>query len=148
MDIGKALKTEMARIGQKQAKQAVAAPNRRAAELRRLVAKLRRRVDQLEKLVKEQGTAKAPAQKIVSDADLKNKRVWFSGAGIRSLRKRLRLSQVEMAKLCGVTQKAVSNWETQKGKLTIRSATKKALLGARAMSARQAKAALGGKKKK
>ena len=147
MDIGKTLKTEMARIGQKEAKKAVAAPNKRAAELRRLVADLRRRVDHLEKTLKLALTAKAPARKAQEEAGVKAERVWFTGAGVRALRKRMKLSQKELAALCGVTQKAVSNWETAQGKLTLRAATKNALVGARTMSAKQAKAALGGKKK-
>ena len=139
-DIGKAIKDEMARIAQREARKITAAPSRKAAELRRLVADLRRRVTRLEKAAK----ATPASQTSVADPaqEQSGKRIWFTGAGVTSLRKRLGLTQNEMGRLCGVSQKNVSTWEKRKGKLNLRSATKEKLMSVRGINKTQARAVL------
>jgi DNA-binding transcriptional regulator YiaG len=145
MDIGKALKNEIARIAQREAKKMAAAPNKKAAELRHLVASLRRRCDRLEKAVKANTAVVAQSENANEKADTrtdKAPKAWFTGAGVRSLRKKLRLSQAEMGRLCGVTQNCICLWEAKKSKLPLRNATREALTRARGMSMTQAKQAL------
>ena len=137
-DLAKTIKDEIARIARREAKKEAAAPAKRAAELRRLVADLRRRVDRLEK-------DPAPESKTPEPPDPdKAERAWFTGAGVRALRQKLKLSQKELGRLCGVTPKAVISWEKTAGKIAMRTASKQALLGLRAMGARQAKETLEG----
>jgi DNA-binding transcriptional regulator YiaG len=67
------------------------------------------------------------------------KKVRFTSKGIRSLRKRLRLSQVEFGKLVGTTAHSVFLWEKKEGGLKLRDKTREALLSIRELGAREAK---------
>lgn len=69
-------------------------------------------------------------------------RQWFLGKGIRSMRKKLKLSQVELGKLAGVTPQAVMLWESKSGRLRLRRATEAKLQGVRGMGLREARQAL------
>ncbi|HKL20752.1 MAG TPA: helix-turn-helix domain-containing protein, partial [Tichowtungia sp.] len=66
------------------------------------------------RLEKLEGAVPKPEQ----DSD----RAWITDAGVRSMRKRLKLSQKEFARLAGVSLPTVANWESpkNKGKLNIR----------------------------
>ena len=68
--------------------------------------------------------------------------VRLSGRGIRSLRRKLSLSQVDFGRLIGVTAKAIVNMEKKQGALAVRKVTKAAILGIRGLGAREAKAKL------
>jgi len=63
----------------------------------------------------------------------------FTGKGMKSLRKRLRLSAAGFARLLGVTGQSVYNWEHSNGPLRLRKATRTAVLKSRGMGAREAK---------
>ncbi len=80
----------------------------------------------------------APA---VSEAPSKGKG-WISGKGVRSLRLSLGLSHQEFAKLLGVGHNTTYKWESKPGMLPLRDNTKAALMAARQMGAREAKAKL------
>jgi DNA-binding transcriptional regulator YiaG len=78
-----------------------------------------------------------------------DKRGWISGKGIRSLRKKLGLSQADFARLVGVSHISVYQWEKKAKTLTLRGATKAKVFAVRGIGAREAKARLaemGGKK--
>ena len=135
-DIARTIKDETARIARREARKEAAAPAKRAAELRRLVADLRRRVDRLEK-------DPAPESETLATPEPgQAERTWFTGAGVRSLRRKLKLSQKELGRLCNVTPKAVISWEKTGGKIAMRTASRQALLGLRGMGARRARARL------
>jgi DNA-binding transcriptional regulator YiaG len=68
-----------------------------------------------------------------------SKRARLTSKGIRRLRKRLGLSQAELAKLVGASTQTVHMWETKKGPLRLRGNTLAAVLSAREMGAREAK---------
>jgi DNA-binding transcriptional regulator YiaG len=75
----------------------------------------------------------------------------LTSRGIRSLRKKLRLSQADFGKLLGTTPHAVYLWEKKEGALSLRDKTKAAILSIRGLGAREARAKLveiGGKHKK
>ena len=63
----------------------------------------------------------------------------MTGKGIRSLRKKLSLSQAEFGRLIGVTPQAVVNMEKKQGPLAVRKVTRAAILAVRGMGAREAK---------
>ena len=63
---------------------------------------------------------------------------------VKQLRAKLGISQVEMAALLGVTSQSISNWERRDGDLSLRRATKVALLNLKAMGKRSALAQLMG----
>jgi transcriptional regulator with XRE-family HTH domain len=76
---------------------------------------------------------------------------WVTGQGVRALRKKLKLTQAELAMLVGVSAQSVTTWEGKKGKLSLRPATLKEVLAVRTMgvgAARQKLALLGGSLKK
>jgi DNA-binding transcriptional regulator YiaG len=68
--------------------------------------------------------------------------MWVNRQGIRSLRRRLGLTQTQLAKLLGVSNLTVSGWERGKGKLQLRARTRAAILSARGLGAREAQARL------
>jgi DNA-binding transcriptional regulator YiaG len=60
----------------------------------------------------------------------------LTSKGIRSLRRKLRLSQFDFGKLLGTTAHAVYLWEKKQGPLRLRDKTKAALLSIRGLGAR------------
>ncbi|MDA0578465.1 MAG: helix-turn-helix domain-containing protein [Verrucomicrobia bacterium] len=137
------LRQEIARIARKEAKSLVAPVKKPSGKLRSFVADLKRRVASLEKTngqlmsrlakleVSQPGSTESP-----------DKRGWISGKGIRSLRKRLGLSQADFARLVGVSSISVYQWESKKGMLTFRGGTKAKVFAVRGIGAREAKARL------
>ena len=69
-------------------------------------------------------------------------RLRISGKGVRSLRQKLGLSQEAFAKLVGVSPNCVYQWESKPGMLRLRANTRAAVLAARGLGAREAKAKL------
>ena len=137
-----ALKAEIARIARKEAK-ALTAPLRKPANATRLtLADLKRRVAALEK---ENKRLSASLSKIPQQAPAEEPakaKGWVSGKGILSMRRKLGLSQEAFAKLVGVSPSAVYNWERKSGMLRLRSKTQAAVMAARKLGSREAKAKL------
>jgi DNA-binding transcriptional regulator YiaG len=69
-----------------------------------------------------------PAPTFSEDA---NDKGWISGKGVKAMRKKMGVSQKELAKLTGVSTSAVVQWERKKGVLKLRDTTKKAIMGVR-----------------
>ena len=147
-NVAQALKAEITRLARKEAKAAVAPIRRPSVRLRKDAADLKRRMALMEKETKAmQALLKKleAAQPAVPETE---KKEWISGKGIKSLRKRLGLSQAELAKLVGVTEQAVSKWEQKRGMLKLRESTKKAVFSIRGIGAREARKRLEEMKKK
>ena len=75
-------------------------------------------------------------------AGQKGERQWFLAKGVRSMRRKLKLSQAELGKLAGVTPQAVMLWESKTGRLRLRAATESKLQAVRGMGIREARQAL------
>jgi DNA-binding transcriptional regulator YiaG len=139
-NLAKTLKEEISRIARHEAKLAVTPIRKPTIRLRRDVAELKARLASLEKANKElsalvakiQGAQPEPAPEAADKG-------WISGKGIKSLRKRLGLSQAEFAKLVGVSDQGVYQWESKSGMLKLRNATKAAVFAVRGIGAREAK---------
>ena len=121
-NVMKALKSEIARIARSEINAALKPIKSVNASQRKYIADLRRRIDALEKekkqLVRKVADAVPDAGEPAGEAA---DRGWITAAGVRSMRKRLRLSQKAFADLAGVSLPTVSKWESQeKGKLSIR----------------------------
>ncbi len=120
----KELKAEISRIARSEIKIALAPIKSVNAAQRKYIADLRRQMNDLEKENKglarqiEKLGAAVPQPEPEEDAG----RAWITTAGIRSMRKRLKLSQKAFADLAGVSLPTVANWESSKntGKLKIR----------------------------
>jgi DNA-binding transcriptional regulator YiaG len=143
-NVMKVLRDEITRLARKEVKASVTKVHKPTVQLKHDVAALKRIVATLEKdnrrlqavvaqVVKTQ-PAPAPA-----DAD----KARLTGKGIRSLRRKLRVSQADFGRLIGVTAQAVVNMEKKSGALAVRKGTRAAILAIRGMGAREAKAKLG-----
>ena len=123
-NVMKELKSEISRIARSEIKTALDPVKSVNAAQRKYIADLRRQVNELEKETKalarqieKLGTA-LPQPEPEEDTG----RAWITAAGIRSMRKRLKLSQKAFADLAGVSLPTVALWESpkNKGKLNIR----------------------------
>lgn len=122
-NIMKELKSEIARIARGEIKIALAPIKAVNASQRKYIADLRRQIADLEKANKnfERQLEKLGAA-VPQPEPEESGRAWITAAGVRSMRKRLRLSQKAFAELVGVSLPTVVNWESPKseGKLRIR----------------------------
>jgi DNA-binding transcriptional regulator YiaG len=122
-NVMRVLKEEISRIARSEVNAALKPIKSVNASQRKYIAELRRRVDALEKEKKQlvRAVSKAvPAQQEATSEEAS--RSWISGAGIRAMRKRLKLSQKAFAELARVSLPTVVLWEASKnsGKLNIR----------------------------
>ena len=133
-------KQEVIRLARKEAKAAVAPVRKPSVAARSAIADLKRRVAALERDNRRLGAlvAKIP-QPQVESAKAKG---WITGKGMRSFRKKLRLTGQEFAKLLGVSMMTVYQWERKNGALRVRDTTRAAILAVRGLGAREAKARL------
>jgi DNA-binding transcriptional regulator YiaG len=153
LNVVKILKAEIARISKREAKSATQGIGKSNTWLRKVVADLRMRVVLLEKENKHLGaTVKKYQVESPQESDQEeSSKARFTSRGIRSLRRRLRLSQADFGKLLGTTPYAVYLWEKKEGALRLRDKTKAALFSIRGLGAREAREKLlelGGKIKK
>lgn len=138
-NIAKVLKDEMARIARREANNAVAPARKPAAGFKRTAAELKRKVAALEKEVKALRKAVAGNRPAAPAAEAVAEKARLTAKGMRSLRRKLRLSGQEFAQLVGVTGQAVYAWEKGTGPLKVRSKTRAAILAIRGIGAREAK---------
>ena len=142
-NIMSALKSEISRLSRKEAKQVVAPVQRASANYRGLIAGLRKQLDALQNEVAALRRVAPKADKAVLAKQAPEGRFWISGKGVKTLRKRLGLTQAQFGKLAGVTPNAVVLWEGKKGKIRLRKVTAGALQGLRGIGKRQAAEMLG-----
>lgn len=139
-NIAKILKAEIARISRKEAKGATQGIGKSNTWLRKIVADLKRRVLLLEKenrrLVATMKKHQIESPQKVDQEETSRARL--TSRGIRSLRRKLRLSQLDFGKLLGTTAHSVYLWERKEGALRLRDKTKAALLSIRGLRAREA----------
>jgi len=143
-NVAKVLKDEIARISRKEIRNAAGGLGKSQAGIRKSIGDLKKRIATLEKEIKrlaaEAGKQRAPSvEKLPEQKD----KARVTSKTIRSLRKRLGLSQAQFAKLVGVAEQSVYLWEKKEGPLKLRDKTKAALLSIRGMGAGEAKEKLG-----
>ncbi len=148
MSIMNELKAEITRLSRKEIKKELEPVKRVNAAQRGLIANLRRDVTALQKEVARlQKAAGKPAVPAAPEAD-GTKGFWMSGKGVRSLRKRLGITQIELSKLAEVSHQSIVRWEKTAGKIPFRKKeTPAKMQQIRAMDKRTAWAALGKKRK-
>jgi DNA-binding transcriptional regulator YiaG len=140
-NIAKVLKTEIMRISRKEAKGATQGIGKSNTWLRKTVADLKKRLLLLEKENKRLVAAMRKDQ-VESPQKLdqeEGKKARLTSRGIRSLRKKLRLSQLDFGKLLGTTAHCVYLWEKKEGALSLRDRTKAAILSIRGLGAGEAR---------
>ena len=121
-NIMSALKSEISRLARKEAKQVVAPVKKASVTYRGLIAGLRKQLDALQGEVATLRRAAPKAEKALAATQEPQGRFWISGKGVKSLRKRLGLTQAQFGKLVGVTPNAVVLWEAKTGTLRLRKA--------------------------
>lgn len=139
------LKEEIRRLARREIRISLARSRKEIATLRRGLAEVRARfvtAEAARKVLAKTVAAVRPVAGAAVDAEVDPG--WFSSKGIRSLRKRLRVTQAQFARLAGVTSQAVYTWERggARGKLRLRKQTAAALAGLRGLGAKDAKARL------
>ena len=143
MNMAKVLKDEFTRIARRVSKAGIAPIHRTTIDARHHIASLKRRVAVLEKTNRELLAAVADLVAAVPErAPAAADTARITSKGVRSLRRKLRLSRIAFGRLLGVSQQAVYMWERKNGALKVRATTKAAIVAARGLGAREAKARL------
>ncbi|HKL21066.1 MAG TPA: helix-turn-helix domain-containing protein [Tichowtungia sp.] len=117
----KELKAEIIRLARKEIKQELepikrvnAAQRGYIADLRREITELQKEINLLKKVMPEEEV------KAVEEKKDTPSRFWITGKGVVSLRKRLDLTQAELAALAGVSAQSITKWEKEEGKIPFR----------------------------
>ena len=138
-NIAKVMKDEIQRIARKETKFSASILHKTNIILKKSVAELKKELSamkqQVRQLVKIQDKQQKLEPEVKSEAVDKLR---FSAKGIRSLRRKLKLSQADFAKLMGVSGLAVYQWERKEGKLALRQATKMKLAEIRNLGRKEA----------
>jgi len=148
----KSFKEEVSRLARKEARAAVAPIRKLSGATHSALADLKRRVAALEKESRRLSTLLAkrlnPANPVNPVEEQGRTAGRITGKGIRSLRRKLRLSGEQFGRLLNVSGPAVYAWEKRNGPLCVRQSTRTAILSIRTLGAREAKARLQEKPKK
>ena len=135
-NVMKELKSEITRLARKEIKQEISPARKAIVTQRGLIAELRRQVNAMQKELNALKKAVPSPDTSVLAKEPKG-RFWMTGQGVKALRKRLGLTQSVFGKLAGVSNAAVVNWESHKGKINFRKATAGALQGLRGKGKRE-----------
>ena len=147
MSIMNELKAEIRRLSRKEIRKELEPVKRVNATQRGLIANLRRDVTELQKEVARLQKAAGKSVPAVEESE-EDTRFWMSGKGVRSLRKRLGITQIELSKLADVSHQSIVRWEKTAGKIPFRKKeTPAKMQQIRAMDKRTAWEALGKKRK-
>jgi DNA-binding transcriptional regulator YiaG len=131
------------RISRKEAKSATQGIGKSTDWLKKTVADLKKRVLSLEKENKRLiAVTKKYQVESPQKPDEETTKARLTSKGIRSLRRKLRLSQLDFGKLVGATTGAVYLWEKKEGALNLRDKTRQALLSIRGRRAGEARTKL------
>ena len=137
------LKSEISRLARREAKQVVAPVQKASANYRGLIAALRKQIDALQSEVASLRRAVPKTEKVLRASQEPAGRFWISGKGVKTLRKRLGLTQAQFGNLVGVSAVTVVKWEAHEGKVNLRKAAAGKLQGLRGIGKRQAAEMLG-----
>jgi DNA-binding transcriptional regulator YiaG len=137
-NIGSVLKEEISRLSRREIRRETAMMRRASVAYRHDIAALKRKVMELERSTAH--LAKAVASQPAQAAQAPDRPMRFAPKGLKSLRERLGLSQAKFAKLIGVSDQSMYNWE--RGKSRPRKEQIAAIAGVRGLGKREAQARL------
>lgn len=138
------IKSEIVRLARREMRQNFVPLNRDVRSMKTTISQLRKAVLSLQRFVAQQEKA-MKAQKTVLEAPPEEvKKARFSPRLMKTLRKRLGVTQREMATLAGVTVGAIYQWE--KGIFEPRGEKKRVLVALRKLRRREARKLLEEKK--
>jgi len=133
------LRDEISRLSRREIRKQVTPLRKAAATHRREIAALKRQVVDLQRKAKAMAKTAANAPRATSPAESPSPQR-FVAKGLRSLRARLGFSAPELARLMGVSDQSVYNWELKK--TTPRKEQLAVLAGIRALGKREARSRL------
>ena len=143
-DIAKVLKEEITRLARKEIRVQTASLSKDNRELRRAISKLKKELAAVQVKINRCFDKPATSQKGESSPTegkkISHRRI--TAKGLRSLRKRLKLSQKDFAILAGVSGQAVYQWERKDGALRLRNTTRQAISKMHNMGVNEARANL------
>ncbi len=138
-NIGSMLKEEITRLARKETRSQLEALRKASGQYRRDIAELKRQLAKLGRdTARIQKTGAGRAATTPSEVDASGLR--FTAKGLPSQRKRLGVSAAEYAKLVGVSQQSIYNWES--GATRPRPAQIAILASLRGLGKREARARL------
>lgn len=121
-NIAQVLKDEIQRLARKEIKQAIVPLIKSNSSLKKTITDHKRRLATLEKknkkLLSQQSKIQKQSQAEVPDQEAGD--IWIYAKGIKTIRKRLGISQAELGKLTGASMQAVTLWEKKTGRIKIR----------------------------
>jgi len=138
------IRSEIVRLAKREMRKITIPLGRDVRSLKGTVSQLRKTVSVLEKFAARQGSERASEKSKLQATPEEVKSSRFSPRLIRALRKRLGITQKELANLAGVTVGAIYQWE--KGIFDPRGDKKATLIGLRKLGRRDVKQLLGEKK--
>ena len=140
-NIALVLKEEIRRVARKEIRLATDSLKKENARLRKALSEVRKQLAELEKQHKKI-VRTAPSGHPAPPVETENNRNWVTAKGIRSMRKKMQITQAEFAQLLGVSAQSVTTWERKDGKLNLRNNTRTAVAQLRGTGAREARAQL------
>jgi DNA-binding transcriptional regulator YiaG len=120
--LAQTIKDEIRRISRREIGRALSKFRRDHIALKKRLAEQKNRISAIEKENKELSKKQAAFgqdQRFEAHSEPEAEHVAVYGRGIKSLRRRLGLSQIDLATLVGMNRISISHWEKKSGKLTI-----------------------------
>jgi len=117
------IKDEIRRISRREVARALSNFRRDHIALKKRLAEQKRRISAIEKDNKELSKKQAAFgqdQRVEAHSEPEAEHVAVYARGIKSLRRRLGLSQIDLATLVGMSRISIAHWEKKSGKITIR----------------------------
>ena len=139
-DIASVLKQEIKRLARKELAATVQPQSKQIQSLKASIRNLRDQVATLEKTLSRRSRETASTSSPSPAEAASDGAIRISPKSIKSHRRRLNLSQAQMAKLLGVSTNSVALWES--GRTSPRGKNRHAIAQLRQMGAREAKARL------
>jgi DNA-binding transcriptional regulator YiaG len=139
------LRAEITRLARREIKQSALSLASNVTALKRSVSKVLQALAVLERKLDGQTAALRALQTgqvVAEDLGAEDKQSRLSAGLLKKLRKRLKISQMELARLVGVSHPAVAAWE--QGRAKPRESTRAAIIALRALSPAQIRAKLAG----
>jgi DNA-binding transcriptional regulator YiaG len=140
-NLASVLKSEIQRLAAKEVRQAIEPLKQDKRALKAAIRDLRQRVHQLESEKRALAGELKQSKRLVMEAlpaEELNLRV--TSSNIKALRRKLKLSQTDFARLLGVSLPTISNWERKSGTLKLRGDhTRKAIYELRGLGVREAR---------
>jgi len=130
-NVGQLLKDEMTRVSRKTVRTATVPLLAQIRVLKKTVRALTADLAALRKIIAHPAPAAATATEVETGAET-TKRAW-TGKRIRALRKKLKLTQVQLATLVGVSSQSVVLWEKRDTKIALRHKTRDAMTALKQM---------------